>query len=71
MPDTPTPKPKIRAVGDVLQTIWVIGIALAIPYYNWQFAKQHGFAAWIFLGEIIPTLKAIFWPIYLVVDYLT
>lgn len=35
------------------------------PYYNWKYSKDNSFTEWLFLGEIIPTLKAIAWPVYL------
>ena len=35
-----------------------------VPYYNWQFAKANGFVKWLFLGEIVPTAKAIVWPYF-------
>ena len=35
-----------------------------IPYYNWNYAKTHGFMKWLFLGEVVATAKAIVWPYY-------
>jgi hypothetical protein len=36
----------------------------AVPYFNCQYAKDHGFLAWLLLGEIVPTLKATVWPYF-------
>ena len=47
--------------------IWIGGI-IFIPYFNYQYAKDHGFVNWIFLGQIVPTLKAAVWP-YFVYDH--
>ena len=70
MSDTPNPKSNTSGIAAILYGIWIIGVVITVPYYNWQFAQQHGFAAWMFFGEIIPTIKAIFWPIYVVIDNL-
>ena len=35
-----------------------------VPYYNWQFWRDHGFASWIFFGELAPTGKALVWPYF-------
>lgn len=34
------------------------------PYYNWQYAKEHGFIKWLFFGEIVATLKSTAWPCF-------
>ena len=34
-------------------------------YLNWQYAQGNGFVKWLFLGQIIPTAKAIAWPYYM------
>jgi hypothetical protein len=33
-------------------------------YYNWQFARGNGFLNWVFLGEIVPSAKALIWPYF-------
>jgi hypothetical protein len=68
MSDTPNPKSGTGGILAVFYGIWITGMIVAVPYYNWQFAHQHGFAAWALFGEIIPTIKAIFWPIYVMID---
>lgn len=35
-----------------------------VPYYNWKYAKTHGFVKWIFFGEVVATAKAAVWPYY-------
>ena len=32
------------------------------PYYNWQYAKTHGFINWLVFGEIKATIVAMAWP---------
>lgn len=33
-------------------------------YYNYLYAVENGFLAWLFFGEIIATLKALVWPLF-------
>jgi hypothetical protein len=59
-------------VGNVASNILTVLIYLYmipafmffVPYYNWQYAKNHGFVSWLFLGEIVPTAQAVIWPYY-------
>jgi len=44
--------------------IYCIGGAISFPYYNYIYAKDHGFLNWILLGEIVPTAKAAVWPFF-------
>lgn len=43
---------------------YFIGFIIYTPYYNWNYAKSHGFAKWLLLGEVISTSKAIVWPYF-------
>jgi hypothetical protein len=45
-------------------SFYVMTVMFAGTYYNWQYAKDHGFVQWIFLGEIVPTAKSLIWPYY-------
>jgi len=48
----------------------IAGIIFA-PYYNWQYAREHGFASWIFFGEIVATGRALAWPYFMLSDSAT
>jgi hypothetical protein len=48
-----------------LQVYLALAGFIFTPYFNWQYAKEHGFVSWLFFGEIVPTLKALFWPFFL------
>jgi hypothetical protein len=37
------------------------------PYYNWQYAKTHGFMKWLLFGEVVATAKAVAWPYFMFV----
>tara|TARA_Y100000389_G_scaffold166215_1_gene170813 strand:- start:36 stop:209 length:174 start_codon:yes stop_codon:yes gene_type:complete len=43
---------------------YFITVAIATPYFNWIFAKENGFLAWLLLGQIIPTFQAFVWPYF-------
>jgi|TARA_B110000977_G_scaffold3689_1_gene5078 hypothetical protein len=43
---------------------YLISVGLATPYFNWMFAQENGFVAWLFFGQIIPTFQAIVWPYF-------
>lgn len=45
--------------------LYIISVSIIfVPYYNWNYAKTHGFAKWIFFGELVATAKAVVWPYY-------
>jgi len=56
-------------VGKIFTGIVIVYFVIAglifVPYYNWQYAKENGFVKWLFLGELVPTLKATVWPYFL------
>jgi len=55
-----------------LQSIFtvVVGLYMAVavmifaPYYNWNYAKKHGFLKWLCFGEVVATAQAAVWPYY-------
>ena len=48
--------------------VWLVGSGFASLYYNWEYAKEHGFWAWLMFGEVIATIKGLLWPIMLFLD---
>ena len=44
--------------------IYAISVGIFGIYYNWLYANEHGFIAWLFFGEIIASLKALVWPLF-------
>ncbi len=44
--------------------LYFISVVCAACRFSWQFAKEHGFLAWMFLGEIVPPAEAVLWPCY-------
>ncbi len=41
-----------------------ISVGIFTLYYNYLYAIEHGFLAWVFFGEIVATLKALVWPLF-------
>jgi hypothetical protein len=52
-------------VKDAIAGIYGIGVFIATLYFNWRYATEHGFWAWLFFGEVVATIKGFVWPIYL------
>ncbi len=50
----------------VAWNIYIIFTVLSVPLFNWRYAREHGFASWIFFGEVVATAKAVAWPYYTV-----
>lgn len=44
--------------------IYVVGVMLSVPYFNWRYARDHGFVSWIFFGEVVATAQSVVWPMY-------
>ena len=47
-----------------IAVIYGISVAIFGVYYNWLYANENGFLAWLFFGEIIASLKAVVWPLF-------
>ncbi len=43
---------------------YLISIAIFAAYYNYLYAIENGFLAWLFFGEIIASFKALIWPLF-------
>jgi len=52
----------IAIVGGLFALYGVVVMLIMIPYYNWQYAREHGFIEWALLGEIEATARAFIWP---------
>jgi hypothetical protein len=44
--------------------LYVFSVFVAASYYNWQYAREHGFADWLVWGELTPTAKGFVWPYF-------
>jgi len=43
---------------------YAISVGLFGMYYNYLYAIENGFIAWLFFGEIIASFKALIWPLF-------
>jgi hypothetical protein len=54
-----------KNVGLAVFYVYSLVFALfATPYFNWRYAREHGFGSWLVFGEVIATGKAMIWPYY-------
>lgn len=56
-----------KIFGNILAgtvVLYILSLTVMMPYYNWRYAKEHGFIKWVFLGEIVATLKSVAWPYF-------
>lgn len=54
-------------VGSALIYLHFIGFGPSFLYFNYCYAREHGFWSWLFFGEVIPSLKALVWEYFVVV----
>lgn len=45
-------------------SVYILGVCIFAPYYNWQYSQKNGFVSWLFFGEAISCLHAIGWPYF-------
>ncbi len=63
-------KKVISKIFIIFITIYIMCLFIAVPYFNWRYAKENGFISWLFFGEIVATFKAVIFPYYIYTDYL-
>lgn len=51
-------------LGYAFAAYMLIMVFIALPWFNYNYARENGFGKWLLLGEIVPTAKAIVWPYY-------
>ena len=56
----------LRAIRNLLIAAYFIGFMISALVFNWQYSKSSSFVEWLFLGELVPTAKAIIWPYYII-----
>ena len=44
--------------------LYLASVGIFTLYYNYLYAQDHGFIAWLFFGEIVASLKALVWPLF-------
>ena len=56
---------KIKNILHIILTLYGISVLLFATYFEYLYAREHGFINWLLLGWVIPFLKALIWPITL------
>jgi len=57
-----------KSFENILMTLVFIYMAIAgfaALYFNYLYAVEHGFIAWIFFGEIIAAFEGLLWPFFI------
>jgi hypothetical protein len=54
------------SIGGFLIAIHGVGIVISDFVFSYRYIKEHGLFEWLFLGEIVTTLKAVVWEIFFV-----
>ncbi|MFL6544502.1 MAG: hypothetical protein ACJ8LM_04870 [Candidatus Udaeobacter sp.] len=49
-----------------LLSVYGMTCMLAVPYFNWCYAREHGVVSWVFFGEVVATAESLVWPYYAV-----
>jgi len=57
-------KKVLKELAATVLSIYILSFVFAGVYFNWQYAKRHGFTDWLALGELSATAKAFVWPYY-------
>jgi hypothetical protein len=57
-------KERVKAACLLVFWLYMLTVSFAAAYYNWQYAKENGFARWLVFGEVISTIKALGWPYF-------
>lgn len=55
----------VNVILTILAYIYIFIAGIMVLVFNWQFAREHGFLAWLFFGEIVATFKGIFWVFFI------
>ena len=48
----------------VLAIVYAISAGVMALYFNWVYALENGFWAWVWFGEIVASFKGMFWPFF-------
>ena len=54
-----------KKITTALVGLYIVCFMCFAAYYNWQYARDNGFVQWMLLGQVVPTAKAIVWPIFI------
>ncbi len=55
-------------ISTIFGLYFIVTFFVFTPYYNWDYAKTHGFMKWFAFGEVVATAKAIAWPYFVFIS---
>ncbi|HBJ87992.1 MAG TPA: hypothetical protein DDZ88_29875 [Verrucomicrobiales bacterium] len=58
-----------RTAAGIFHVYFLVFILIATPYFNYRYAKEHSYGAWLAFGAVAATAKAAIWPYYFVTDF--
>jgi hypothetical protein len=64
----PRAKKALSNLGLAVFCSYMLTVSCAAVYFNWKYAHQNGFGTWLFFGQVVPSLKALVWPYFAVVQ---
>lgn len=56
---------RVNSVFQFVVGVYGLSVGIFVLYFNWQYAHENGFWAWLFFGEVIATFKGILWPLFI------
>ena len=61
--------PYNKFMGEKILAFFMVSYAIVasgfIAYFNYLYAVENGFVAWLLFGEIVATFKGLLWPLYI------
>ncbi|MFN5578646.1 MAG: hypothetical protein ACK49X_03415, partial [Akkermansiaceae bacterium] len=48
----------------VIFYVYLLGLVITAPFYNWKYAQKNGFGKWLLVGGWVSTAQSIVWPYY-------
>jgi hypothetical protein len=49
----------------IIFVLYGISAAMMALYFNWVYAVEKGFWAWLLFGEIVASFQGLFWPFFI------
>jgi hypothetical protein len=59
----------ISKILNIAVGLYMLALIVAVPYFNWQYAQEHGFMRWFFFGEFVATAKGFAWPYFVAMRF--
>ena len=50
---------------EIILVAYAISAGFMALYFNWIYAVEKGFWAWLFFGELVASFQGLFWPFFI------